>query len=112
MDKQVRRWTQILRDEDLPLPMSLAHELTDSSESPFSDKLITFHVLTIIGYTLTGYGIAIASCTRADIVTAMHKSLTENAAWAKDAMELMMHNGWMEKIPHAADRKEIKGFKH
>jgi Protein of unknown function (DUF3231). len=112
MDKQIHRWTQILRDEDLPLPLSLIHELTDSSESPFSDKLMTFHVLTVIGYTLTDYGIAIASCTRADIVTAMHKSLAENAAWAKDVMELMMHNGWMEKIPHAADRKEIRGFKH
>jgi spore coat protein CotF len=109
--KQVNRWTQLLRDEDLPLPMSLVHELTDSSESPFSDKLMMFHVLTVIGYSLTGYGVAIASCTRADIVAAMHKSLTENAAWAKKAMELMMQSGWMEKVPHAADRKEIIGFK-
>lgn len=112
LDEQIRRWTQILRDEDLPLPMSLVHELTDSTESPFSDKLITFHILAIIDYSLTSFGIAMASCTRADIVTAMQKSLSENISLTKDAMELMMHNSWMEKIPQAADRKKLKDFKH
>ncbi|MGI6120524.1 MAG: DUF3231 family protein [Desulfosporosinus sp.] len=112
MDEQIRRSTQILRDEDLPLPMSLVHELTDSTESPFSDKLITFHILGIIKYSLTGYGIAMASCTRADILTALHKSLNENTSLAKDAMALLMHNGWMEKIPQAANRKKLRDSKH
>jgi spore coat protein CotF len=107
LDKNVQRWSKILRDEYLPLPVSVADEITDSSESPFSDKLMLFHVLTIFGYGLTGYGIAIASCTRADIVTAMNLSIAETMTWAKDAMDLMIQSGWLEKIPQAANRQQI-----
>ena len=110
LDKNVQRWSKILRDEDLPLPVSLAHEISDSSESPFSDKLMLFHVLSIFGYSLTGYGIAIASCTRFDIVTAMNVSIAETMAWAKDAMDLIIESGWLEKIPQAADRQQIIGL--
>jgi len=110
LDDNAQRWGKMLRDEDLPLPASMAHEITDSSESPFSDKLIVFHVLTVFGYGLTSYGIAIASCTRSDIVTAINASIAETMAWAKDAMDLMIQSGWLEKIPQATDRKQIIGL--
>ena len=84
LDKRVQRWSSILRDEDLPLPISWESEMTDTSESPFSDKFMLFHVLTILGYSVTAYGIAIASCTRADIITAMNLSIVETLGWAKD----------------------------
>jgi len=110
LDNNTHRWGKMLRDEDLPLPASVAHEITDSSESPFSDKLMVFHVLAVFGYGLTAHGIAIASCTRSDIVTAMNASIAETMAWAKDALDLMMQSGWMEKIPQATDRKQIIGL--
>ena len=110
LDNNAQRWGKMLRDEDLPLPASVAHEVTDSSESPFSDKLMLFHVLTVFGYGLTAYGIAIASCTRSDIVTAMNASIAETMAWAKDALDLMIQSGWLEKVPQATDRKQIIGL--
>ena len=89
MDKNIQRWSKVLRDEDLPMPASVAHEVTDSSESPFSDKLMLFHTLAIFSYGLTAFGISIASCTRSDIVTDMNLSIAGNMAWAKSALDLM-----------------------
>jgi Protein of unknown function (DUF3231). len=107
LDKSVQRWSKILRDEDLPLPESMADEISDSSESPFSDKLILFHVLTTFGYGLTAYGISIASCTRSDIIAAMNASIVEIQALAKDIIDVMIQSGLFEKIPQATDRKQI-----
>jgi len=112
LDKQIKRWSSILRDEDLPLPISLESEITDTLESPFSDKLMLFHTLSIMAYSLTVYGIAIANCTRADILTGMNQSIVESQFWGKDVLDLLIQSGWMEKIPQAADRKEIIGLQH
>ncbi len=112
LDKQIERFSTILRDEELPIPIGLESEVTDSLESPISDKLMLFHTLSIIGYSLTALGISIASCTRADIVTAMNRTILETQFWAKDVLDLMIQSGWMEKIPQAADRKELVGLQH
>ena len=110
LDKNIKQWSKILRDEDLPLSENVAYEVTDSSESPFSDRFMLFHVLNIFSYGLTAYGISIASCTRSDIVTAMNVSIAETMVVTKDTLDLMIQSGWLEKIPQAADRKGIIGL--
>ena len=107
IDKHIRRWTKMLRDEDLAIPMSWDAEVTDSSESPFSDKLLSFHALAIEGYSVTIYGVAMASCTRTDIISAFSGSIFELQLYAKDGLDLLIDSGWLEKMPQAIDREAI-----
>jgi spore coat protein CotF len=107
LDKTVQRWSKILRDEDLPLPVSMEDQVTDSSESPFSDMFMLYHVLNIFTYGLTAFGIAIASCTRSDIIADMNVSIVDSQALGKDILDLMIQSGWLEKVPQATDRKQI-----
>jgi hypothetical protein len=107
IDKQIERWSKILQDEDLPLTVTWEHQITDSSESPFSDKLIMFTMLTMMRNSITLLGISLANCSRLDIVTAFSGSIVKLQAYAKDILDLMINSGWLEKVPQAVDRKEI-----
>lgn len=107
LDEHIDGWSKILQDEDLPLPMTWEHEITDSSESPFSDKLIMFYILTMMRNSVTLQGISLANCIRVDIVTAFAGSIVKLQAYAKDVLDLMINSGWLEKIPQTTDRKKI-----
>jgi len=112
IDKQIDGWSKILQDEDLPIPVSWEHEVTNSAESPFSDKLIMFTMLTMLRNRITQNGISLANCVRSDIVTAFGGTIVALQAYSKDALDLMMNSGWLEKIPQVADRQEIIAKSH
>ena len=112
IDKQIEDWSRILQDEDLPIPVTWEHEVTDSTESPFSDKLIMFSILTMMRNRITLIGISLANCVRADIVISFGRTIAALQAYSKDALDLMINSGWLEKIPSAADREEILGNRH
>ena len=101
-----------MQDEDLPVPIIWDHEVTDSTESPFSDKLIMFSILTMLRNRITLNGISLANCIRGDIITAFGGSIVALQAYSKDALDLMINSGWLEKIPQVADRQEIIGKHH
>jgi len=44
--------------EDLPIPTTYQSQVTDSTESPFSDKLILFHLSVFIAHSITELGFA------------------------------------------------------
>jgi hypothetical protein len=112
IDKQIEGWSKILLDEDLPIPVTWEHEVTDSTESPFSDKLIMFSILTMMRNSATLLGISFANCVRIDIVTAFGGTLGALQAYSKAILDLMINSGWLEKIPQAANREEIIGQSH
>jgi hypothetical protein len=107
LDEHIDGWSKLLQDEDLPLPMTWEHEISNSSESPFSDKHIMFNILTMMRNSVTLQGISLANCIRADIVTAFAGSIVKLQAYSKDILDLMINSGWLEKIPQTTDRKEI-----
>jgi len=109
MDNQIDTWSKLLQDEDLPLPMTWEHEITGSSESPFSDKLIMFNMLTLMRNRVTLLGISFPNCIRADIVATFVGASLKLQAYSKDILDLMINSGWLEKIPQTTDRKEIIG---
>ena len=107
IDKEIDGWSKILQDKDLPLLITWEHEVTDSSVSPFSDKLIMFNILTMMRNSVTLQGISFANCIRVNIVSAFAGSLLNLQAYAKDILDLMIKSGWQEKIPEAADGQSI-----
>lgn len=62
--------------------------------------------------SITMLGVSFANCVRADIVTAFAGTIAAIQAYSKDALDLMINSGWLEKIPQAADRKKIIDQRH
>ncbi|KPU46196.1 hypothetical protein OXPF_03060 [Oxobacter pfennigii] len=102
-----KNFVDVLISENIPIPPSHNSEITDSIESPFSDRLMLFHVNLLSSAGLSSYGMAITGSPRNDLSALYGKAAIESAAYAKEGASLMIEKGWMEQTPTAPDRDEL-----
>ncbi|WP_257347055.1 DUF3231 family protein [Pseudalkalibacillus decolorationis] len=105
--KHVEVFGSILREDDLPVPMSWDMEVTDSTVTPFSDKLMMFHTTALIAISMGYYGTSMATTMRRDIQAQYGRLTSEIGKYAEDGANIMIDNGWMEYPPKAADRDKL-----
>jgi len=106
-DKQLKKLSSYLEDEDLPQPILTSNLVTDSTESPHSDKLIQCHVTVVIGTIIAELGLSLSNNARKDLAVTFANLMMEALSLAKDGAELMIECGWLEKVPQTANRKEL-----
>ncbi|MBB6450728.1 hypothetical protein HNR44_002718 [Geomicrobium halophilum] len=106
--KHMEIFHSLLVEEDLPSPKSWEDQITDSTVSPFSDKLMTFHTTTLIDSGIGNYGLATAASPRRDLGADYGRLMLEVAQMAKDGANLMIDNGWLEQPPPSPDREELE----
>lgn len=107
-EKHMHTASSFLEDEDLPVPMSLDSEVTTSTETVFSDKLIIFYVVGLNALGIGTNGISLSRVMRRDISLAITRFITEIALYAEDGFNIMIDKEWFERMPEAADRKELR----
>ncbi|MFD2045406.1 DUF3231 family protein [Ornithinibacillus salinisoli] len=96
-----------LRQYDLPVPMTWDHEVTELTESPFSDKLMMFQISILSANGIGNYGFSIGTSQRKDLTTNYARLTAEVGLFAEDGMNIMIDNGWIERPPHASDRGSL-----
>lgn len=106
-EKHVNVFNDMLKKEDLPYPMPYDAEVLNSTEQVLSDRLIVFHIGALNGFGMALYGVALAKSMRSDISTSFARLAAEIGQYAKDGIDIMLDNEWLEKFPEAADRKEL-----
>jgi hypothetical protein len=107
--KQIEMFSKLLEKDYLNAPTSWNITISSSTESPFSDKLITFHMSSLSAFGLGRYGLSASQCTRKDITLSFIEGGAETALYAKEWLNIMLDNNWLERIPEAADREELRG---
>jgi hypothetical protein len=108
-EKQMESISSYLNDESLPIPLSLDSEVTTSTDLVFSDKLILFHVVGLDALGLAATGISLSRVMRRDLSVMLTRFMGEIALYAEDGFNLMIDKGWFQRMPEAADRKELIG---
>ena len=106
-DKQIEILLSLLMKEGLPGPELINYQVTDSKESPFSDRLMMFHVTVTMAYILSSYGLGLTNSLRKDVVSTFSRLMAEILQYSKDGADLLIENKWLEKIPGAANRQEL-----
>jgi hypothetical protein len=99
--------SSMLIAENLPIPMTFESEVTDSTIPPFSDKLMMFHVASLLSSAIGYYGEALALSQRMDLAANYAKMIAEIGLLAEDGMNLLIGNEWMEQPPLATDREDL-----
>ncbi|QKY71327.1 DUF3231 family protein [Lentibacillus sp. CBA3610] len=81
--------------------------VTNSTISPFSDKIMMYmtHLLSIFG--LGGNSVGAAFSFRNDLLLKMGTIMTNTFDFAKDGGKIMIKHGWMEEPPQATDRTKL-----
>lgn len=106
-DKQIKALSSFLADEDIPQPSASDILITDSKESPLSDKLILSHTVSVIAFIMVEYGFAMINSARSDLIVTFGDFTTDLLRLTKNGAELLIEGGWLERVPETADRKEL-----
>jgi hypothetical protein len=97
--KDAESFDAILQEDQLPIPRKWDEEITDSTVSPFSDKLIMFHGGFLVNAALTYYGASLGSSYRSDIIVNYSKVFTNAMKAGAISFNIMVKHGWLEKQP-------------
>jgi len=106
-DGQIKAFSKIMQSDNLPVPKSWETEVTTSTDSPFSDKLMLYHIGFLFQAAQNYHGAGLASAMRTDLVTAYEGTILKNLMVTKKWFNLMVQNQWLEQPPLAPNRKEI-----
>jgi hypothetical protein len=102
--KHIDIFSNYLKKEDLPAPMTWDTSLTDSTFPAFSDKLMMFHVSAMIAAGLGNYGASMSGSPRRDLAIQYASFIPEIALYAEDGANIMIKHGWLEEPPQTDDR--------
>jgi len=97
----------MLVEENLHVPRTFDSEVTDSTIPPFSDKLMMFHITTLLSSAIGYYGEAMSICQRKDLTVDFAKMIAEIGLLAEDGINILIENEWMEQPPLATDHAEL-----
>ena len=102
-DRHRESLNQKIENENLDPPSFPDFEVTDSTISPFSDKLMMAHVAFLAGIGISDYGIALGQSQRSDLAFLFGKLITGSERYAKNSAELAIKNKWLEQPPQFSD---------
>jgi hypothetical protein len=106
-DKQILSFAHHLTKQDLPSPKLMDAHVTDSTSSPFSDKLMMYHGSLAGNTALSNMGNALSQMTRHDLAAELMKFIPVIGKYNNDGLNMMIEHGWFEEPFTAADRKEL-----
>jgi hypothetical protein len=105
--KQIDAFALTLSNQDLPSPRLMDAHVTDSTSSPFSDKLMLFHGGLAGSIALSNMGAAIGQVMRHDIAAEFIALIPLIGKYNNDGINMMIEHGWLEEPYTAPDRKKI-----
>ena len=106
-NKNIKAFSNLLAKENLQIPQSLETEVTDSTVSPFSDKLMLMQAGFLFGVAVTYFNAALIASMRVDIGAHCEKAALESL-WAFNRIgKVMIDKQWMEQPPQADARKKL-----
>lgn len=106
-EQQIELFNQLLMQEDLLGTVPITMEVTDSTVSPFSDKLIMsmINVLNSVDIILISHALALSM--RADLTANYAKIIAKVMSYGKDIFDILVEQKWLEQPPLTTDRKKL-----
>lgn len=105
--KHIDIFEKILKESDVNTPSAWDLKAEESTEPPFSEKFMMFHISALISFSMGAYGLAMSNCMRSDLGITFARLIAELGDYAKKGASIMIENAWLEKIPEAVNRKEL-----
>lgn len=106
-DKHFEILSSVLREESLHIPRGFETEVTDSTIPPFSDKLMLYHITTLLSAAIAYYSDALSMGQRKDLFKSYARMSLEMSLLAEKGLNILIKNGWLEQPPIAVDRNDL-----
>jgi hypothetical protein len=94
--KQIDIFNKVLKEEEHLGNIPVSIEVTDSTISPFSDRLIMFLIATTVttGIYLASYALSVSM--RKDLAAHYTSIIVDILKYGGDGLKIMVNRGWME----------------
>ncbi|MCB2288547.1 DUF3231 family protein [Clostridium sp. CS001] len=99
--------TKTFLDEGIPASSTSESYVTDSTESPFSEKLMLIYVLIMTTSSISNMGMAISESSRGDLITKYIKYGEEIMNYAKQCSDILIDNKWLEQPPQVIKHEDL-----
>lgn len=96
---------EFLDKDGVAIPGSWDSTVTASVIAPFSEKLMMYHVASLISLGITNYGAALSTSMRKDLGLQYAKMITEATRHGERIANIMIENGWFESFPQTNGNK-------
>ena len=101
--------TTIFMDENIPIPSTSESFVTDSTISPFSEKLMMIHSIIMGSQGISMKGMAMADSGRSDLLVMYTKLMSEIMKYTEEGTKIAIKNKWLEQPPQAIKHKNLVG---
>ncbi|EKN62561.1 hypothetical protein BABA_25476 [Neobacillus bataviensis LMG 21833] len=110
-EKQINTFNDILMREELLGNISTIVDVTETTVSPFSDKLVVtlFHALNAIDITMIGHALSLSM--RTDLAAYYQKYILDILVYSAKGFDILVDRGWAQEPPHAPDRRDLQKLK-
>lgn len=105
--KHIEVFSSKLNQDELPASVTSDSAVTNSTVSPFSDKLMMYHTSALIAISVAYYGTSMSTSLRKDLMTDYTRLSAENMKYAGEGAKMIIDKGWMEKPPQAQNRDQL-----
>lgn len=105
--KHIEIFSSYLKMSSLPVPGTYEQMVTQSKDSPYSDKLMMFHFSLMIYSGVGNYGLSTAETQRSDLVADYTRLNAEILKYSEDGANIMIAEKWLEQPPLAANRRDL-----
>jgi hypothetical protein len=106
-NKHIKLFGAKLEESFLPIPKTLASEVTSSTDQTFSDQLMMFFTSGLISLSIGFYGTGVAQSPRLDLGVMYNRLSLEVQLYSEDGSNILINNEWLEQPPMALDRDEL-----
>ena len=103
-EKQVETFNKVLKEEGQIGSIPVTMEVTDSTLSPFSSRLILFIISTTTASGIQLLASSMSVSMRKDIATHYGQLILEVMRYGAKGSDLLIKRGWMEQPPQSVNR--------
>ncbi|WP_026575680.1 DUF3231 family protein [Bacillus sp. UNC438CL73TsuS30] len=106
-EKKVDTYGRLLKENDHFIGFPMTMEVTNSTISPFSERLILFIISTTSQISVSALGDSLSVSMRKDLVAHYSLFIAEVMKYGGEGLKLLIERGWMEQPPQPIDRNEF-----
>ncbi|MBY0030784.1 DUF3231 family protein [Priestia aryabhattai] len=106
-EKKMDIYDKLLRENDHLIGFPVPMEVTNSTISPFSERLILFIISAISQISVSALGDSLSVSMRKDLAAHFSLLVAEVMKYGNEGLKILIERGWMEKPPQPIDRNKF-----
>jgi len=106
-ERQIETFDKFLRENDNLIGTPMTLEVTNSTISPFSEKLILFFISSSNQVGISSLGYALSLTMRKDLATVWSLFIVDIMKYGGEGIKTLVERGWMESPPQPVDRNKF-----